>query len=276
MSEILIPVAVFAVLGILMGLILALSSRLLAVKKDERIEQVEACLPGANCGGCGYAGCSALAEAIVRGDAKVNACVAGGADATAQIGAIMGQSVQASVRMTAKIMCSGTTACSKRRFTYSDIRDCHSAEVLGGGDKFCAAGCIGLGSCAAKCAFGAISVTDGVAVVDREKCRGCGMCVSECPKHIIHLIPYDSKYYVQCASPEKGKKVRLYCDAGCIGCRICEKNCPSGAIALTGGDIASIDYAKCTGCGICFEKCPRKIIRMQISDTPAEPDAPAE
>lgn len=266
MSEIWIPVAVFAVLGAIMGVILAVSSRLLAVKKDERIERVEECLPGANCGGCGYAGCAALAEAIVRGDAKVNACVAGGAEAAARIGDIMGQTAETSVRMVAQVMCSGTSGCARHRFTYSAIRDCHSAEVLGGGDKFCAAGCIGLGSCVEKCAFGALSIQDGIASVDREKCRGCGMCVGECPKRIIRLIPYNSKYFVKCASPEKGKTVRLNCDAGCIGCRICEKNCPSGAIALSGGDIASIDYQKCTGCGICYEKCPRKIIRMQVEE----------
>ncbi len=261
MNGIWIPVAIFAALGALMGILLAVASRVFAIKKDPRIDAVQECLPGANCGGCGYAGCAALAEAIVRGDEKPNACVAGGDEAAAKIGAIMGVEAAASRRMVAQVMCSGTRGCARHRFDYEAIGDCHSAEVLGGGDKYCAAGCIGLGSCVAKCAFGALSIVDGVASVDREKCRGCGVCVAECPKRIIHLIPYDSKYFVKCASPEKGKTVRMYCDAGCIGCHICEKNCPSGAITLSGGDIASIDPEKCTGCGLCAQKCPRKIIR---------------
>lgn len=262
MSDILIPILVFAVLSAVMGLILAVASRVFAVEKDERVEQITECLPGANCGGCGYAGCAALAEAIVRGDAKTNACVAGGSASATQIGKIMGvDAAEAAPRMVAKVLCSGTLECAHRRFVYSGIGDCHSAEVLAGGDKICAAGCIGLGSCALKCAFGALSVQNGVAVVDREKCTGCGMCVAECPKHIIRLIPYEARYVVQCASPEKGKFVRLACDAGCIGCRLCEKSCEVGAIAMR-GDIAVIDYGKCTGCGVCAEKCPRHIIRL--------------
>ena len=262
MTDILIPVLVFAVLGLLMGLILAVASRLIAIKRDPRIDEIRDCLPGANCGGCGYAGCSALAEAIVKGEAKPNACVACSAETVSSVAKIMGVEAEAPVRMVAQVMCSGTRECAKHRFVYESLTDCHSAEVLGGGDKFCAAGCIGLGSCVQKCAFGALSLVDGVAHVDREKCRGCGVCVEECPKKIIHLMPYTSKYYVKCASPEKGKVVRMYCDKGCIGCHICEKNCPEKAITLSGGDIASIDYSKCVGCGLCVSKCPRKVIHM--------------
>ena len=187
MNGIWIPVAIFAALGALMGILLAVASRVFAIKKDPRIDEVQECLPGANCGGCGYAGCAALAEAIVRGDEKPNACVAGGDAVAAKIGAIMGVEAAAGRRMVAQVMCSGTRGCAKHRFDYEAISDCHSAEVLGGGDKFCA--------------------------------------------------------------------------AGCIGCHICEKNCPSGAISLSGGDIAAIDPEKCTGCGLCAQKCPRKIIK---------------
>ena len=260
MNEILIPVLVFAVLGTLMGVILAVASRLLAIKRDARIDAVQECLPGANCGGCGYAGCASLAEAIAKGEAKVNACPANSFENVKKIAEIMGQSAEESTRMVAQVMCSGTHMVAKHRFEYKGITDCHSAEVLAAGDKVCAAGCIGLGSCVEKCAFDAIRIVDDVAVVDREKCRACGVCVAECPKRIIKLIPYDAKYFVKCASPEKGKVVRDACEAGCIGCRICEKNCPEKAIHLE-GDMAVIDYAKCSGCGLCASKCPRKIIR---------------
>lgn len=262
MTQIWIPIVIFAVLSTAMGLILAIASRVLAVKRDERIEQIEECLPGANCGGCGYAGCSALAEAIVRGDAKPSACAACSDEAREKMAAIMGVAAEKQVRMVAKVLCAGTTECAKHRFDYSAVGDCHSAEVMAGGDKECAAGCIGLGSCVVKCAFDAISVKDGVAVVDREKCRGCGVCVAECPKKIIRLIPYDATYFVQCSTPNKGKTVTAVCSAGCIGCRMCTKVCEAGAIHME-GDMAVIDYEKCTGCGACAEKCPRKIIRVQ-------------
>ncbi len=254
---ILIPVLIFAILGIITGLILAIASKLLAVKRDPRMDAVLECLPAANCGGCGYAGCSALAEAIVRGDEKPSACPATDPQ---RIGEIMGVETAPHVRMVAEVLCSGQKNCAKHRFVYEDVTDCYAAEALAGGDKFCAAGCIGLGSCVEKCVFGALSLQNGLPVVDREKCRQCGVCVDICPKKIIHLIPYDAPYFVKCVSPEKGKTVNMYCDAGCIGCRICEKTCKAGAITLSGGNIASINYEKCTGCGDCVAKCPRHII----------------
>lgn len=259
MKEILIPVAIFAVLGTAMGLILAIASKLLTVKRDERIDAILQCLPGANCGGCGYAGCTALAEAIVRGEASPNACPT---NDSLKIGQIMGVETEANVRMVAEVLCSGSTGCAKHRFVYENITDCFAAEALAGGDKYCAVGCIGLGSCVEKCAFGALSIVNGIAVVDREKCQSCGVCVDTCPKKIIRMIPYDSHYCVKCVSPEKGKNVRLYCDAGCISCHLCEKACEHGAITLSSSNIASINYEKCTGCGTCVEKCPRKIIRI--------------
>ncbi|MBO5670140.1 MAG: 4Fe-4S binding protein, partial [Clostridia bacterium] len=179
MKEILIPVVIFAVLGTVMGLILAVASKLLAIKRDERIDAVLECLPGANCGGCGYAGCAALAEAIVRGEASPGACPA---TDPAKIGAIMGVETSAHTRMVAEVLCSGSTECAKHRFVYENVTDCYAAEALAGGDKYCAAGCIGLGSCVEKCAFGALSIVNGVAVVDRDKCQSCGVCVDVCPK----------------------------------------------------------------------------------------------
>ena len=230
MKEILTPVVIFAVLGTAMGLILAVASKLLSLKRDERIDAVLECLPGANCGGCGYAGCAALAEAIVRGEATPNACPA--TDPT-KIGEIIGVDAQPNVRKVAEVLCSGSAGCAKHRFVYENVTDCYAAEALAGGDKYCAAGCIGLGSCVEKCAFGALSLVNGVAVVDREKCQSCGVCVDICPKKIIRMIPYDSHYCVKCVSPEKGKDVRLVCDAGCIGCHLCEKACEHGAISLS-------------------------------------------
>ncbi len=259
MNSIMIPVAVFLGLGVLTGVLLAVAARAFTVPKNETAEKITECLPGANCGGCGYSGCAALADAIAGGEARVSACTVGGPEVAAKIAAIMGVEAQPAVRMRAQVMCSGTQEYARKKYIYDGIPDCAAAVRLGGGDKLCMNGCIGLGSCAKACPFGAISVVEGVAVVDYRKCRGCGVCVKACPKHIIRLIPYDAKHWVGCVSVDDGKNTRRVCDVGCISCRLCQKNCPSGAIAVD-NFVAKIDYSKCSGCDTCVEKCPRHII----------------
>ena len=259
LMKILIPVGIFAALGLGFGLLLAMASRVFAVKVDERTPLVLECLPGANCGGCGYSGCAALAEAIVAGEAKPTACSVGGAESARAIGAVMGIAVGETVRMRAQVMCSGTVAYAQKKYVYAGAEDCISAARMGGGDKVCPNGCIGLGTCAAKCPFDAIEVIEGVAVVNYRKCRGCGVCVAACPKQIIALIPYDSRHWVGCKSVDRGAVTRQYCDVGCISCRLCETACDAGAITVN-DFVASIDYAKCTGCDKCVEQCPRGII----------------
>ena len=259
LTKLLIPVGVMAALGLVFGILLAIASRVFAVKVDERVPQVLECLPGANCGGCGYSGCAALAEAIVAGKAKPTACTVGGGDCARAIGAVMGVEVGETVRMRAQVMCSGTAEFARKKYAYAGAHDCIAAAKMGGGDKLCPNGCIGLGTCVSRCPFEAISVVEGVAVVDYRKCAGCGVCVAACPKHLIELIPYDSRHWVGCRSVDKGAVVRKYCDVGCIGCKMCEKACEAGAIKVE-GFVAKIDYAACTGCDACTDKCPRHII----------------
>lgn len=257
--DILIPALLFSGLGLVFGIALAVAAKFFEVRKDPRIEQIKEVLPGANCGGCGKSGCAALAEAIVKGEAPCTACTVGGKETAEKIGEIMGVEVDPPMRMRAQVMCSGTRELAVRKYRYTGAHDCIAAVKMGGGDKLCPNGCIGLGTCVATCRFGAISVVEGVAVVDYRKCEGCGSCVRACPKHIIRLIPYDSAHWVGCMSVEKGAAVRKMCQVGCICCRKCEKNCPSGAITVN-NFVASIDYSKCTGCGLCVDNCPRKII----------------
>lgn len=266
MTNILTAVLWFAVFGGVFGLLLAIASKAFAVKVDERIPEICDALPGANCGGCGFAGCSALAEAIVKGEAKTNACVVGGAEAAEKISEIMGCKAEAAVRRRAQVMCSGSGERAKKKYLYNGAPDCIAATKLGGGDKLCPNGCIGLGTCTKVCAFGAIKIVDGIAKVDDAICGGCGQCAEACPKHIIKLVPYDAPYRVACMSVDKGPVTKSYCEVGCISCRICEKNCPAGAITVN-DFVASIAYDKCTGCGVCAEKCPRKIIHLDKSVT---------
>ena len=181
MDGVWISVGIFAGLGVLFGVILAIASKIFAVKVDERVPAVQECLPGANCGGCGFSGCAALADAIVKGEAAPNSCNACSAEGLAKIGEIMGIEVTASAPMHAYVMCSGNCNTVKFKYRYEGAADCIAAEKMGGGDKACPNGCIGLGTCVAACQFDAISVVDGVAVVDPAKCAGCGACANVCP-----------------------------------------------------------------------------------------------
>ncbi len=259
-EELLYPLLWFALLGGGFGLVLALAARVFAVKRDERIPQIEEALPGANCGGCGYSGCAAYAEAIVKGEAPVNRCAVGGAAAIEEIAAIMGVEAAPTEARRAYVLCCGEHGVAQEKYRYEGAPDCASAARLGGGPKACPQSCVGLGSCAAACPFGAITAENGLAKVDPAICTGCGTCLSACPKRLIHLIPASASYAVFCRSTESGKDTRAACTAGCIGCRICEKKCPTGAIRVE-GNLAEINYDLCTNCGACAEACPRKIIR---------------
>ena len=258
-SMILIPAAILAGLGAFFGVMLAIASRVFAVKVDERVPLIREALPGANCGGCGYSGCEALATAIVEGKAPCGACTVGGDPVAQQIGAIMGVSVAKKQRMRAQVMCSGGDENAVKKYAYQGAQDCIAAAKLAGGDKLCPYGCIGLGTCVSVCPFGAIHVEKGVAAVDYRKCEGCGACVAACPKQLIRLIPFDSAHWVGCMSHEKGGVVRTQCQVGCIGCGICQKNCEAGAITVK-NFLAEIDHTKCIGCDKCVEKCPLHIV----------------
>jgi len=249
----------FAIMGGAFGIILAVASKVFAVKVDERQEKIASILPGANCGGCGYTGCAALAEAIVRGEVPPNKCGVLDEKGLIAVCDIMGIEPGAKTRVRAQVMCSGTSQFAKKKYIYEGAKDCICAAKLDNGDKLCPNGCIGLGTCVKACKFDAIKVVDGVAVVDYNKCTGCGVCVSSCPKRIIKLIPFNSAHWVGCMSVDNGATTRKYCDVGCISCRICEKHCPTNAITVN-DFVASIEYDKCIDCGNCVSKCPRKII----------------
>lgn len=261
MSGILTAIASVGLMGLAFGAILGVASKLFAVKTDERETKILEALPGANCGGCGYAGCSAYAAAVASGEARPNKCPVGGRKVANELSSIMGIEAVPFEHQVAKVFCQGEKDKSPDKFEYAGIMDCYSASKFGTGPKGCAYGCIGLGSCVKECAFGALSVEDGVARVDKELCTACGKCVNACPKNLIHLVPYDQKYLVLCSSHDKGAQTRKVCNAGCIACKICEKNCPENAIKVV-DNVAVIDYSLCKNCGICAEKCPRNIIKL--------------
>lgn len=258
MNNVIAAVGVLFVMGILFAILLGVAARVFAVEVDERIPRVRECLPGANCGGCGFPGCDGLAAAIVAGSAPVNGCPVGGAAAAAKIAEVMGVSAGSGERKVAHVYCNG--GCNALdKATYEGLQDCAAAVRVAGGPKACSFGCMGLGSCVKACAFDAIHIVNGVAKVDADKCVACGKCVATCPKKLISLVPESKKVHVNCMNKDKGAAVMKVCSNGCIGCKMCEKTCKFDAIHVE-GNVAKIDYDKCKSCKMCAKACPKGCI----------------
>ena len=259
-TGILIAAALVGGVGLFIGLFLGIAGIKFYVEVDEKEEAVLGALPGNNCGGCGFAGCSGLAAAIAKGEAEVGACPVGGEPVAKKIAEIMGVEAGDSVHMVAFVKCQGDCDKAKNDYDYSGAEDCAMLSfVPNGGPKSCNQGCLGFGSCVKACPFDAIHVVNGVAVVDKEACKACGKCIAACPKQLIELIPYDAKYAVACSNTEKGAVAMKECDVACIGCTLCAKNCPVEAVTIESFN-AHIDQEKCIGCGACAAKCPKKAI----------------
>ena len=269
-TAIILAIVVVGGTGIFIGLFLGLAGKKFAVKVDEKEAAVLDALPGNNCGGCGFPGCSGLAAAIAKGEAPVNACPVGGAPVAERIGAIMGVEAEEGRRMVAFVKCVGDKEMANQEYSYYGTQDCTMMKyVQDNGPKACNYGCLGYGSCVDACPFDAIHIWNGVADVDPEACKACKKCIAVCPQHIIELVPYDQKWVVHCNNHEQGKQVMSECQGGCIGCKLCEKACKFDAIHVEGYN-AHIDYDKCVNCGACAKKCPRKVIRFQDATLPPE------
>jgi RnfABCDGE-type electron transport complex B subunit len=257
------PILILGVLGILFGFGLFIASKLFFVKVDGRVKAIEHVLPGANCGVCGLAGCSAFAKAIVHGSAEITGCVPGGEDISHLIADIMGLEAKEVERDVAVLMCQGKEV--EDRFEYSGVKTCAAANLIMGGPKMCIAGCIGFGDCAAACPFDALHMVNGFPVVDEKKCVACGKCVKACPKGLFKVLALSSLVHPRCMSHEQGKIVRKFCKVGCIGCKKCEIVCKFDAVHIK-DCLAVFDYEKCTSCGLCEKECPTNTIvnlRMQ-------------
>jgi len=256
---VIISTAAISILAIIFGLGLAIASKVFAIDTDPRVDKVLENLPGANCGACGTAGCSSLAEAIVKGEKPIDACPVITPEARKIIGDVMGVNVVQKERSVAVLLCNGGNSVGEKH-RYSGVPDCQAAALLHGGYKLCDYGCLGLGTCSEACPFEAIMMgDDGLPEVLEERCKACGKCFEACPKGLFVIQPLSKAVHVRCKSCDKGAYTKKVCPAGCIGCKKCEKECPVQAIKVD-NFLARIDYGKCIACGKCAKVCPQGAI----------------
>ena len=272
-------VLTLCLVGIVAAVLLWVVAKKFKVEEDPRIDDVEKMLPGANCGGCGFAGCRGMADAlVVRDDISDLYCPVGGPDVMKAVAGYLGKAAAEKEPRTATVRCGGT--CDKRPRTnlYNGASSCAVASSLYVGETGCAFGCLGYGDCAEACAFDAIAVNPetGLAEVDAEKCTACGACVKACPKGLVELRkkwPKGRAVYVSCMSKDKGAVVMKACKAGCIGCSKCVKACAFEAIKVE-NNVAFIDSDKCKLCRKCVNECPTGAIKLVGMDPlPKEPKA---
>jgi len=259
MNTVLLAIISVAVMGVICSVLLSVASKVMSVENDERVIRLRACLPGTNCGVCGFSGCDGYAEALALGDTAPNLCPPGGEAAHNQISEVLGISAGEGIEKTAIVHCLGDSKTAGDKMEYVGIDTCFAAQHLYGGQGACTFGCIGFGDCAGVCPVGAICIEDKLARVDRRKCTGCGLCVKACPTGIISIEMEPVNVAVLCNNTEKGAKLKGKCSKGCIGCMKCVKECPCEAIAVS-ESLATIDYTKCSGCGKCADVCVKKCI----------------
>lgn len=287
MNLILVAVISLGAIGLIAAVILYVASKKFAVYEDPRIAQVAEVLPQANCGGCGYPGCSGFAAACVKaGSLEGKLCPVGGQPTMEKVAAILGLEATATEPKVAVVRCNGTCANRPRITQYDGVRSCVVANTTYGGETGCTFGCLGCGDCVSACQFDAIRMNPetGLPEVDEAKCTACGACSKACPRNIIEIRPKgknNRRVYVQCVNKDKGAVARKACAAACIGCGKCVKVCPFEAITLE-SNLAYIDPAKCKSCRKCEMECPQQAIvavnfppRKPKPETPEAPKAAA-
>lgn len=262
------PIIALGLIGGLFGIILQYASSVFYVEEDPRVIEVNDALPGANCGACGFPGCAGLANAIVLGDAPVNACPVGGQDTADQVASIMGVDSALVDRKVAVVLCQGDCDKAVNKFDFVGVQDCRVRNLYYDGDKACEHGCLGGGTCFDVCEFDAIRMENGIAIIDKDKCTACNRCIEVCPKNVIDMVPYDALTVIKCNSTDTAREVRSKCSIGCIACRLCVRSCPEETIGFE-NNLAKIDYSGCIQCGICVQKCPTKCITAEY-ELPAE------
>ena len=231
---------------------------------SDRIMEIMKALPGGDCGGhggCQCIDCKTCAAAIVEG-AYIGLCPACSTEGINVIAEIMGVTPVEAKDQVAFIRCAGEAA-GKNRFAGG--LSCDDAVKKSFLDGECKYGCVGVGSCIERCKFDAMSLLEGMVIIDKARCNGCGACLGICPQELIVMVPGDATNFIPCASKDTEETTKEICGSGCIGCGDCEEACPESAIAMV-DNCAVIDYEKCVGCVACALKCRKKIIVDEIHD----------
>jgi len=252
-------------LGAICAAILSFASKMMHVNVDERIETIQAALPGTNCGACGFPGCSGYASALVKANLsdrpKTNLCTPGGAEVISQISAVLGVESESAITKIAIVRCGGTAETRKKKMDYTGIQTCYAAAQVFGGENACAYGCLGYGDCQTICPSNAICIENGLARINTKLCTGCCLCIKSCPHKIISMERNIQKNFVACSNIERAAAARKRCAKACLGCGKCCRECPEKSITLE-NNLAKIDYDKCTNCGHCVEICPTKCVHI--------------
>lgn len=247
-------------IGLACGTMLLVASKFFSVPLDERVGELIQLLPGANCGACGFAGCAQYAKGLIAGAASSDACRVLDQEKSASIASLLGVEGGGAERTKAVLRCQGGEGIAQKGSDFMGLTTCRAAALFFGGDKDCPYACLGFGDCVEVCPFQAISRgKNGLVAIDPTKCTGCGKCIGECPKGMLHLVPERSEVIVACLSKDRAKRVNQACKKGCIACRRCEKACPVKAISVE-DNLARIDFQLCDNCGLCVEACPTKSI----------------
>lgn len=255
MTAILSAVIPVVIIGVICAAVLVVASKLMAVKEDERFPAVRECLPGANCGACGFAGCDGYAKALCENsETPTNLCIPGADSVSRRLSELLGVEFADVIEQVAVVHCNGDCRATQDKVDYRGVNTCSAAKLMYGGKGSCTFGCLGLGDCEAVCPHEAICIKDGVARINQYSCVGCGLCAKACPNKLITLVADVNKVVVRCSSRDKGAVTRKNCSNGCIGCKKCEKACPTGAIKVA-DNVAAIDYSLCENCGKCAEVC---------------------
>ena len=263
MNPIILAIIIVAAIGLIAGVGLSIAAMVLAVPVDERVAKVRECLPGANCGACGFSGCDGYANAIVEDGAALNLCSPGGSDTASAIAGIMGGEAEEISKKTAVVLCNGNNDNCGKKYDYNGVPTCAAVSALNAGDKNCPYSCLGYGDCARACPFNAITICNGVAVIDSEKCTACGACIKTCPRNVIDMMPANKRKAVTlCSNQEMGAVSRKQCSVSCIACRLCEKACKFDAIHVV-DNRSVVDMEKCVGCGACVKVCPTKCLFLR-------------
>lgn len=262
LNSILLPGLVMLGVSLVLGFLIVIVSNFFQLSSNEKKEAILEALPGANCGGCGFAGCAGYADYLLKPGADTGLCAVGGIACSREIASILGTEAVEPTPKVVALHCQGTPTQTSPRYQYHGTKSCNAAHGLLGGPGSCTYGCLGFGDCIAVCAFGALSLQDGIVHVDPTECTGCGTCVKICPKSILKLIPVTAGVEVFCSNEWPGGLTRKNCHIGCIGCGRCVKVCPTGAIRLK-GSLASIDQSLCTNCHACVDVCPTKAVAIR-------------